>query len=129
VISAHSAASPGLEPGPERRAHIAAVSEKLRSLAAGWLSAGDAFAEPARLVLSERADPYTGAATLVGKWFPDDRGRRGELTINDDGSFFAEYDVLVWHGERFVEAVTAWGRGAVVRGEARMLDATGEQLP
>jgi hypothetical protein len=108
---------------------VAQISAKLRELAAAWVHGDPAFADPARLTLGERTDPFTGQATLVGKWAPDEHGRRGEVTINDDGSFFAEYDVLVWHGERFVEAVTAWGRPGVIKGEARRLEASGEQVP
>ena len=115
--------------GTERRTCVGLACDKLRELAAAWLEGGDGFARVERLVLSDRADPYTGQPTLVGKWATDERGRRGELTINDDGSFYAEYDVLVWHGERFIEAVAAWGRGTVVRGEVRALSASGEQLP
>jgi hypothetical protein len=113
----------------EASAMVAQISAKLRELAAGWIVDEPAFADPACLALVERADPFTGQATLVGKWPPDGQGRRGELTLNDDGSFFAEYDVLVWHGEHFVEAVTAWGRPGVMRGEARLLEASGEQVP
>jgi hypothetical protein len=108
---------------------VAQISAKLRELAASWIRGDLAFADPARLNLAERVDPYTGQATLVGKWQPDGHGRRGEVTINGDGSFFAEYDVLVWQGEQFVEAVTAWGRPGVMRGEARLLEASGEQVP
>lgn len=112
----------------ETTAVIAQVCDKLRELAAAWVSDPD-FADPACLSLAERIDPYTSQATLVGKWSPDEHGRRGEVTVNDDGSFFAEYDVLVWKGERFIEAVTAWGRPGVMKGEARLLDESGEQLP
>jgi hypothetical protein len=108
---------------------VAAIAVKLRELAAAWIRGDLAFADPALLVLSERADPFTGQATLVGKWAPDEHGRRGEVTINDDGSFFAEYDVLVWHDGRFIEAVTAWGRPGVMKGDARLLEASGEQVP
>ena len=108
---------------------VGAIAAKLRELAAAWVQGDPTFANPARLALAERTDPYTGQATLVGKWPPDEHGRHGEVTINDDGSFFAEYDVLVWHGEHFVEAVTAWGRPGVMKGEARLLEASGEQVP
>lgn len=110
-------------------AAVDAIAVKLRNLAAAWIEGDAAFADPARLSLAPRTDPYTGQQTLVGKWAPDAHGRRGELTLNDDGSFFAEYDVLVWHGEQFVEAVTAWGRPGVMKGEARLLEASGEQVP
>ncbi|MDY0012550.1 MAG: hypothetical protein RBS40_06620, partial [Rhodocyclaceae bacterium] len=100
---------------------VAQISAKLRELAAPWAAGDPSFADPRRLALAERADPYTGLTTQVGAWPRDSLGRRGEVTINDDGSFFAEYDVLAWQGDRFVEAVTAWGRPGKLRGEARLL--------
>jgi hypothetical protein len=113
----------------DHNAVVESIAAKLRELAADWIEGDTAFADPARLALAERADPFSGQQTLVGKWAPDQHGRRGEFTLNDDGSFFAEFDVLVWHGERFVEAVTAWGRPGVMKGEARLLEASGEQVP
>lgn len=108
---------------------VAQISAKLRELAAPWIGGDGLFADPQALHLTSRADPFSGEATLVGKWSQDGLGRRGELTVNGDGSFFAEHDVLVWQGEHFVEAVTAWGRPGVMRGEARLLEASGEQVP
>ncbi|MBL8446438.1 MAG: hypothetical protein JNJ44_03385 [Zoogloeaceae bacterium] len=105
---------------------VAAISQRLRELAVPWIGGAAGFADPARLELAPRTDPFTGQATLVGKWSPDAQGRRGAVTLNDDGSFFAEHDVLVWQGTHFVEAVTVWGRPGVMKGEARFLDETGE---
>lgn len=113
----------------DHSAVVTQISAKLRELAGNWIRGDLAFADPSRLNLAERIDPYTGQATLVGKWTPDEHGRRGEMTINDDGSFFAEYDVLIWYDGRFVEAVTAWGRPGVMKGEARLLEPSGEQVP
>lgn len=105
------------------------ICAKLRELAAPWIGGDALFADPVSLAFSPRADTYTGQTTWVGKWGQDSLGRRGEVTVNGDGSFFAEHDVLVWEGEHFVEAVTAWGRPGVIRGEARLLEASGEQVP
>jgi len=69
-------------------------------------------------------DPASGADSLVGIW-RDARGHRcGTLLIHADGSFFAEYDVIREHprdARWFVEAVTAWGRGGIIRSEPRLL--------
>lgn len=69
-------------------------------------------------------DPASGLDTLVGIW-RDARGQKcGTVLIHGDGSFFAEYDIIRDHprNERwFVEAVTAWGRGEIVRSEPRLL--------
>lgn len=69
-------------------------------------------------------DPASGEDSLVGTW-RDARGRkRGTLLIHADGSFFAEFDVIREHPRDtrwFVEAVTAWGRGAIIRSEPRLL--------
>ncbi|HEY0634775.1 MAG TPA: hypothetical protein VGE00_05275 [Gammaproteobacteria bacterium] len=69
-------------------------------------------------------DPASGESVLKGCW----RTTRGELlgsvVLHADGSFFAEYDVLRPHPHRpgwFVEAVTAWGRDAIVKSELRLL--------
>ncbi len=105
---------------------VAAISQRLQELARPWVGGEAVFADLARLDLAARTDPFTGQPTLVGKWAPDAEGRRGAVTLNDDGSFFAEHDVLVWQGAHFVEAVTVWGRPGVMKGEARFLDETGE---
>jgi hypothetical protein len=69
-------------------------------------------------------DPATGLDSLVGIW-RDARGNKcGTLLIHADGSFFAEYDVIREHPQNdrwFVEAVTAWGRGDIIRSEPRLL--------
>jgi hypothetical protein len=58
-------------------------------------------------------------ATLV-------RRKRGSLTINSDGSFHGEFDLLVLHPKKprwFIEAVTVWGHDGVVKAEPRLLAA------
>lgn len=81
--------------------------------------------EPARATYSLRDDPYTGEAALIGLWPADGAGRKGNLIINADGSFFAEYDVLAndpANDRQFVEASTAWGRGERIGAELRVLE-------
>ncbi|MBS0348677.1 MAG: hypothetical protein JSR69_19700 [Proteobacteria bacterium] len=81
--------------------------------------------DPARAAYSLRDDPYTGEAALIGLWPADGAGRKGNLIINADGSFFAEYDVLAndpANDRQFVEASTAWGRGERIGAELRTLE-------
>ena len=69
-------------------------------------------------------DPASGEDSLVGVWRDAHGRKRGTLLIHADGSFFAEFDVIREHprdGRWFVEAVTAWGRGAIIRSEPRLL--------
>ena len=99
--------------------------ERMNALAGPWQPADGPLIRPERVVWQARRDPYSGAQVHFGRWPPDLDGRRGEISINDDGSFFAEHDVLAWEEGRFVEAVAAWGRGERIKGEVRMLDAPG----
>ncbi len=71
-----------------------------------------------------RLDPAAGVETLVGEWRDRDKRKLGEITVNADGSFFAEYDVVRPHPAKprwFVEAVTAWGRDNTMQTEPRLL--------
>ncbi|WP_374488886.1 hypothetical protein [Zoogloea sp.] len=80
--------------------------------------------DPHRAECSLRVDSYSQECVLVLRWAPDDAGRGGNLTINGDGSFFAEHDVLVDHPSlprQFVEATTAWGRGERMGSELRLI--------
>lgn len=73
-------------------------------------------------------DPASGQDSLVGIWRNAEGHKCGELLFHADGSFFAEYDVIRAHpGEPrwFVEAVTAWGRGSIIRAEPRLLPVVG----
>ncbi|QJD28624.1 hypothetical protein [Methylococcus geothermalis] len=74
-------------------------------------------------------DPYSGEETLCGRW-RDARGHSiGQMKFHGDGSFYAEFDVVLPHpGDPrwFVEGVTAWGRGDVIKSEAKLLEALGE---
>jgi hypothetical protein len=74
-------------------------------------------------------DPFSGVATLYGVWH-DGRGQRlGEIKFHGDGSFFAEYDVVLPHPRDtrwFVEGVTAWGRDDIIKAEPKLLPALGD---
>lgn len=72
-------------------------------------------------------DPASGSDSLVGVWHDQKDQKIGMMVIHADNSFFAEYDVLLplLHPEKlgnFVEAVTAWGRGEMIKSEARLLN-------
>jgi hypothetical protein len=69
-------------------------------------------------------DPSTSEYALVGDWFDEHGGRLGGLLFHADGSFYAEHDVVRPHPAKrcwFVEAVNAWGKGARIKSEARLL--------
>jgi hypothetical protein len=73
-------------------------------------------------------DPASGQDSLVGVWRNAQGHKCGELLFHADGSFFAEYDVIKVHPRKprwFVEAVTAWGRGSLIRAEPRLLPVVG----
>lgn len=71
-------------------------------------------------------DPSNGLPGYEGVWRDARAQKRGSLTINSDGSFHGEYDLLVMHPRKpgwFIEAVTVWGRDGVVKAEPRLLAA------
>ncbi len=71
-------------------------------------------------------DPANGQPGYVGVWRDAQAQKRGSLTLNSDGSFHGEYDLLVLHPRRpgwFIEAVTVWGRDGLVKAEPRLLAA------
>lgn len=75
-------------------------------------------------------DPFSGLEGLTGVW-KNTRGYRiGEIKLHGDGSFYAEYDVALPHPLHkhrwFVEAVVAWGRGNMIKTEAKLLPTLGE---
>jgi hypothetical protein len=84
--------------------------------------------QPAEAEYHLARDPASGRDSLVGVW-RDVRGHAcGTLLIHADGSFFAEYDIFREHPRDvrwFVEAVTAWGRGEIIRSEPRLLPVVG----
>lgn len=71
-------------------------------------------------------DPANGLPGYEGVWRDAQAQKRGSLTINSDGSFHGEFDLLVLHPKKprwFIEAVTVWGRDGVVKAEPRLLAA------
>lgn len=71
-------------------------------------------------------DPASQGAGYEGVWRNARGARCGTLTINSDGSFFAEYDLFCPHPRDprwFVEMVTAWGRDGDIRYEATLIPA------
>ncbi|MBI5890935.1 MAG: hypothetical protein HZB47_09685 [Nitrosomonadales bacterium] len=68
-------------------------------------------------------DPGNQLPGYEGVWRNARNERCGMLTINTDNSFYAEYDLFCPHPRDprwFVEMVTAWGRDASLRCEAKM---------
>lgn len=69
-------------------------------------------------------DPASGLSSLVGTWKNAGGQRVGSIIFHCDGSFFAEYDVVEQHPKKsnwFIEAVSAWGKGDVIKSEARLI--------
>jgi hypothetical protein len=69
-------------------------------------------------------DPVNQLPGYEGVWRNARNERCGFLTINSNGSFYAEYDLFCPHprdARWFVEMVTAWGRGDTLRSEAKLI--------
>ncbi|TCK08387.1 hypothetical protein [Marinobacterium mangrovicola] len=61
----------------------------------------------------QRNDPFTGDATLNGRWALEGSQRRATLVINADGSLLLECDLLCphpGHAGRWAEQISVWGR-------------------
>ncbi len=69
-------------------------------------------------------DPGNQLPGYEGVWRNARNERCGTLTINSDNSFYAEYDLFCPHPRDvrwFVEMVTAWGRGDLLRSEVKLI--------
>lgn len=69
-------------------------------------------------------DPALGMESLEALWLGGNGEKLGSATLHDDGSFYAEYDVIQPHPHKakwFVEAVVTWGNTGVLKSEARLL--------
>jgi hypothetical protein len=80
--------------------------------------------ELAALQFARVIDPGNKLPGYEGVWRNARNDRCGTLTINSDGSFFAEYDLFCPHPRDtrwFVEMVTAWGNAASIRCEAKLI--------
>ena len=113
----------------ERRLAQAICGALDRELAEMGFPRGEvAVAGPGTAVYRLERDPSSGQDSLVGIWRNAEGGQCGQLLFHADGSFFAEYDVIRAHPckpQWFVEAVTAWGRGATIKSEPRLLPMVG----
>ncbi len=77
---------------------------------------------------TQSKDVYSGQDSLIGTWKNGKGYRVGEIKLNGDGSFYAEFDVALPHPTNarwFVEAVIAWGRDDIIKAEAKLLPAFG----
>ncbi len=80
--------------------------------------------ELAAVQFARVTDPASQQPGYEGVWRNARNDRCGTLTINGDGSFYAEYDLFCPHlrdARWFVEMVTAWGRGDDLRSEAKLI--------
>ena len=71
-------------------------------------------------------DPASQQPGYEGVWRNARNDRCGTLTINGDGSCYAEYDLFCPHPRDprwFVETVTAWGNAETMRSEAKLIPA------
>ena len=68
-------------------------------------------------------DPSNQLPGYEGVWRNARNERCGAINFNSDGSFYAEYDLFCQHprdSRWFVEMVTAWGSGNLLRCEATL---------
>jgi hypothetical protein len=76
------------------------------------------------LSFTQVTDPANQQSGYEGVWRNGRNDRCGTLTINSDGSFYAEFDLFCPHPRDtrwFVEMVTAWGNRDSVRSEAKLI--------
>lgn len=70
-------------------------------------------------------DPYTQSQDLVGYWYDAKQKRIGQIRFHGDGSFYAEYDIVLPHPKKpryFVEAINAWGNEHNIKTEPKLLE-------
>lgn len=80
--------------------------------------------ELAALQFTRVIDPGNQLPGYEGLWRNARNERCGTLTINSDGSCYAEYDLFCPHprdARWFVEMVTAWGSAEALRCEAQLI--------
>lgn len=73
---------------------------------------------------SESRDPYSGGLTEILEWRHPAGHSLGSIKVHEDGSFYAEYDVVQPHPldpRWFVEGVIAWGKDGVLKSEPKLL--------
>ncbi len=110
-------------------AELDALAERivtaLQQTAADYTAAGATPPiELSRLKFTRVIDPGNQLPGYQGVWRNARNERCGMLTINSDKSFYAEYDLFCPHPRDsggFVEMVIAWGRGELLRCEAKQI--------
>ncbi len=114
----------------EWRAQAERTVQALRQEAAKYTAAGAApVIELDAVRFTSVTDPFSQQLGYEGVWLNARGDLCGTLTINSDGSFYAEYDLFCPHpsdARWFVEMVTAWGDAASLRCEAQMIPSLGE---
>lgn len=109
----------------EWRAQAERTVQALRQEAAKYTAAGAApVIELDGVRFTSVTDPFSQQLGYEGVWLNARGDLCGTLTINSDGSFYAEYDLFCPHpsdARWFVEMVTAWGDAASLRCEAQMI--------
>lgn len=71
-----------------------------------------------------REDPFDTSKTLIGTWRDTQGATVGEIQVRDNGSVYAELDVIRNHptdARWFVESVTAWGNQGDIKTELKLL--------
>jgi len=110
---------------PELEALAERIVSALQKEAANYTATGAVpKMDLAAVQFTRVIDPGNRLPGYQGVWRNARDERCGTLTINSDNSFFAEYDLFCPHprdASRFVEMVTAWGRGDVMRSEAKLV--------
>lgn len=103
------------------------IAQALQQEADRFSAAGKApRIELAPLQFVRVIDPSNHEPGFEAVWRNVRNERCGSLTINSDGSYYAEYDLFCPdpRDERwFVEMVMAWGVGDALRCEAKMIPA------
>ncbi len=120
-LAAPGVLPPGLETQAER------IVQALRQQAERHTATGAApRIELAAAQFARVTDPFNQQPGYEGIWRDARNHRCGSISLNSDGSFYAEYDLFCAHprdARWFVEMVTAWGRGDDVRSEAKLIPA------
>ncbi len=107
---------------PLAEAICRSLREELRKL--GFADDVVAIPDPDAASYRLDRDRASGTDSLVGEWRDAHGQLLGMLLFHDDGSFFAEHDVIKLHPANprwFVEAVNAWGRDHEIRAEPRLM--------
>lgn len=119
VVAAERVLPAGLESLAER------IVLALQKVAVNYTATGATpRIELDKLQFTRVVDPGNQLPGYEGVWRNERNERCGMLTFNSDGSFYAEYDLFCPHprdGRWFVEMATAWGRGDVLRSEAKLI--------